>query len=286
MNKRVILITGMIFVVVTMACGIQVNFPDRVVKTGPTQIENIQIMIPDAQIADLHIKFGAGELKISPGAQGLLVDGTSTYNVNDLAPVVEGENDSIILRTGDFEINGIPNFQEDIINKWDLKLASVPMVLDVEAGAFEGEYELGGLALSDLFLRDGASDVSMQFSFPNLVDMGTFRYETGASKVSLKGLANANFKLFSFRSGAGDYVLDFSGDLKQDAVVRIQSGISRVRVIVPEGTPAKVLFSGGLIDIDYHGKWVENGSRYENPGSGPALTIEVDMGAGSLDLEN
>ena len=35
--------------------------------------------------------------------------------------------------------------------------------------------------------------------------MALFRYETGASKVKLTGLANANFGTMDFNSGAGDY---------------------------------------------------------------------------------
>jgi hypothetical protein len=286
MERKNILIAVLAVAMITMACGIQINLPNRVVKTGPTQTQDIKIALPDNQDTNLRLKFGAGELKINPGAQGYLVDGTATYNVNDFAPVIQDLGRSFVLRTGDFEINGIPNFNEDVINEWDIRIASVPIVFDIEAGAFEGEYELGGLALKDLFIRDGASNVKLAFSYPNLVEMQTFRYETGASKVSITGVANANFQLFSFRSGAGDYVLDFSGDLKRDAVVRIQSGVSRIRLVVPAGTSARVLFSGGLADIDTRGEWTGDGNRFENPGSGPLLTIEVDMAAGSLRLEN
>ena len=45
--------------------------------------------------------------------------------------------------------------------------------------------------------------------------MSILRYETGASTVKLNGLANANFGTLIFSGGAGDYTLDFSGDLQR-----------------------------------------------------------------------
>jgi hypothetical protein len=88
-----------------------------------------------------------------------------------------------------------------------------------------------------------------------------------------------------FRSGAGDYTLDFSGELQRDAVVTIESGISRVVVIVPEGMNAEVNFTGGLSSVDVDGDWQRSGDEYTLAGEGPRLTINIDMGAGSLELK-
>jgi len=284
-NKLVIILI-LVVAFVTLACGIQINLPNRVIKTGELETVPIIVGIPEVPVAELGLKFGAGELKIVPGAQGLLVDGQATFNVPDLAPVIDDEGQKTVIRTGTFELDGIPNFEDDVKNEWEISLASYPVELEIEAGAFSGKYEFGGLAITNLYLRDGASDVELRFSQPNLVEMETFRYETGASKVELSGLSNANFKFLTFRGGAGDYLLDFSGDLRQDATVRVQSGVSRVKIIVPEGVSAKVLFTGGLANIKPDGAWEADGNRYTNPGSGPLLTIEVDLAAGSLELDN
>jgi len=116
--------------------------------------------------------------------------------------------------------------------------------------------------------------------------MDSFRYETGASKVRLIGLANANFASMSFQSGAGNYYLDFSGDLQQDATVRIRSGLSNVDIVVPEGTSARVSITGGLSNVLVHGTWRQEGDDYVQEGQGPTLTIRVEMGAGNLILSN
>jgi hypothetical protein len=134
-------------------------------------------------------------------------------------------------------------------------------------------------------VTDGAADVRLNFSQPNPAEMTTFRYTTGASNVTLKGLANANFAALIFRSGAGNYTLDFSGALRRDATVTLESGVSKVRIVVPDGMSARVYFKGGLSNVTVSGGWKRSGDLYLLEGSGPTLTINVDMGAGSLEFD-
>ena len=89
------------------------------------------------------------------------------------------------------------------------------MDLTIAAGAYEGNLELGGLALKSLTVKDGASHVDLSFPEPNQTEMSILRYETGASDVKLTGLANANFSTLTFSGGAGNYTLDFSGELQR-----------------------------------------------------------------------
>jgi hypothetical protein len=116
--------------------------------------------------------------------------------------------------------------------------------------------------------------------------MDAFRYTTGASNVDLEGLANANFTDMYFRSGAGSYTLDFSGDLKRDANISIDSGVSTVKVIVPEGVNARLSFDGSLSNVSTNGSWSKSNGDYVMNGSGPTLTFVVKMGAGTLELSN
>ncbi len=160
------------------------------------------------------------------------------------------------------------------------------MSLKLNAGAYQGEIELGGLALTNLEVNDGAAEVRIDFSQPNLAVMKRLVYTTGASQVSLHGLANANFTDMVFRSGAGQYTLDFSGQLTRDAQVTIESGISQLIVIVPPGVSAEVNFKGGLSNVSTAGAWQQSGSSYTLSGSGPKLTFTVSMGAGELQLRN
>lgn len=288
MNKKPLLTVIILLALVSMACGVQFNLPVTDIKTGPTQTDDISVPVPDTkQTVDLNLSFGAGEIKLSPAAQEALVSGTATYNVVDFKPVIETSGSQVEIKQGNLEINGIPDFQKNIKNEWDLKInQKTPLNLKVSAGAYSGRYEFGSLSLENLEVTDGASDVDVNFSEPNQAEMTTFRYNTGASNVTLEGLGNANFATMIFKGGAGSYKLSFDGAIKQDAVVSIESGVSTVTIVVPEGVSAQVSFEGGLSNVQIFGKWTQSGKSYSLEGTGAKLTFVVKMGAGTLELRN
>jgi hypothetical protein len=57
-----------------------------------------------------------------------------------------------------------------------------------------------------------------------------------------------------------------------------------VRIVVPEGVAAKVTVTGGLNSVDADSGWEKSGDTYEISGEGPALTFDVEMGVGTLEL--
>ena len=287
MNKKMILLAVVILALASLACSININLPSMNRKTGPTVTDTIFVPLPeDAQTsADVELNFGAGTLKLKPGAQDALVDGTATYNVPDFKPIVTVENDHININQGDFNFEEIPSFKQDIVNDWILSLGNHPMSLVIKAGAYKGEVELGGLSIERLEISDGAAKVDVVFSKPNQVQMSSLEYTTGASEVSLEGLANANTTDMTFRGGAGNYKLDFSGELRDDMDVYIESGVSSITVIIPEGVNARVLTEGGLMTVGTDGSWHQTGDTYQTTGSGNTITLHVKMGAGNLRLE-
>ncbi len=260
--------------------------PETVQKTTSPITELITIPVPDAQDVDLTIAIGAGKLELNPGAQDGLVVGTITYNVTDFKPGFTSENGVVRLEQGNFKLDGIPSFDRDIKNDWNLALANQEMTLRIKAGAYEGEFELGGLSLKDLYVEDGASNVTLTFSEPNQTEMRVLNYSTGASNVTLENLANANFTSMIFRSGLGNYTLDFSGTLQRDCTVNISSGLSNVKLLIPEGVSARVNVESSLTKVNTRGAWESNGNFYIQNGTGPTITIQIDLGAGQLELTN
>ena len=285
MNRKPIFIAILVLALVSMACGINIDLPEEV-KTGPTQTDEINVPSPeDTQVVtDLKFSFAGGELALSPGAEELLVSGTAAYNVTDFKPEVTTSGNTVRITQGDLNMRGIPNFKDTVINEWDLQLGNMPMDLRIQAGAYSGDFEFGGLSLERLSIADGASDVNLSFSEPNQTEMSLFEYNTGASTVRIDGLANANIDTMTFRAGAGSYTLDFSGELQRDMTVDIESGMSTITIIIPEGFSARLEFDGGLSNVSAGGEWEENGTSYTLDGSGPTIKIIVTMAAGNLTL--
>jgi len=283
MSKQILAVI-LALALVSMACGFTVNLPDRItVNTGPTQTDEIEVPVPDSKPVSLTLSFGAGEMMLNPGAGGALVSGTATYNVADFKPEVVTDGGAVEIKQSNLRVNGIPNF-DGLENEWDLKLGNTPMDLTVKAGAYQGEFELGGLALTSLTIKDGAADVKINFSEPNQAEMSLLRYETGASNVTLRGLANANLGTLTFNGGAGNYTLDFSGELQRDATITIDSGVSNVTLVIPEGVNARVSIDAGLTNISTPSGWSQSGNTYAHEGNGPLLTFVIKLGAGNLTI--
>jgi hypothetical protein len=212
-----------------------------------------------------------------------LVSGNATYNIADFKPAVTVNGSMVRIEQGNWHLTGIPDLS-NIKNSWDLSLGVQPLNLSIEAGAYHAEYQFSGLALANLTVKDGASDVKLNFASPNLAEMSLLSYETGASNVSLTGLGNADFASLLFHSGAGNFTLDFTGSLKRDGSVNIETGVSNTTLVIPSGIPVQLTVDGGLSNVTYGSGWSKNANLYTQAGTGPQLTIVVHMGAGNLTL--
>jgi hypothetical protein len=268
----------------SLACSVDLGIPR--LQTGPTETLSISEPLPDdVEVVDLTLTMAAGELNLAGGGEGVL-SGEIRYNVEEWTPVLENNGDTVSLIQGREDTNvGIPTNGNSIINDWELQLGDIPYELTVNAGAYDGTLDLGGVPLRRLEVRDGASSAEVSFDSLNPEEMSTLSYNTGASSVTLSGLANSNAAEVSFDGGAGDYTLDFSGELQRDMDVNVKTGVSSLTIRVPAGTSVEVRVDSALSDINTEGGWSQSGDTYSLSGSGPTITIDVDMGVGSLTLD-
>jgi hypothetical protein len=287
MNRKFIILPIVVLAIVSLACSVTLNLPQTNVKTGPTVTESIYVPAPadTKTTTNVTLGFGAGKLNLQPGSADALVNGTAKYNVADFKPVVTINGNDVSVEQGNLKLNGLPTLNSNVTNQWDLALGTSLMNLVIKAGAYEGSFELGGLSIHTLDVTDGASKVDVSFAKPNQIEMTTFKYATGASQVSLTGLANANASDVAFSSGAGSYTLDFSGQLQRDMTVSVESGVSSVTIIVPAGVPVLLSNDSSLVSVSTSGGWEQTGNTYQLSGSGYKITILTKMGAGSLTLK-
>jgi hypothetical protein len=273
----------LVLALVLTACDLHITLP-VVQKTGPTVTDQVNVPLPPdpTQVTNLSLKFGAGTLKMHPGSAAL-VTGTAIYNISDFKPTVTVNTSNVTIEQGDWRLTGIPDISK-IKNEWDLSLGTSPLALTIDAGAYHAEYDLGGLALTNLAISDGAADTKVDFASPNLVEMTLLSYSTGASNVSLTGLGNANFASLEFDSGAGNYTLDFSGQFQRDGSVHIGTGVSNLTLVIPAGIPSQVTVGGGLSNVTHDSNWTKTGNMYYQGGNGPTLTIVAEIGAGNLTI--
>jgi hypothetical protein len=283
--KRAIIPILVLLMLTSLACSFSVNLPDVKTATGPTETLTVNEPAPNAgQTTRVTLQMGAGKFTLSGGASANLVEGAIKYNIPDWKPVVSHSNGEVTVKQ---ETSGRINFPDNnLVNDWNLKLSNSQVIdLTLQAGAYQGDIDLSGVHLANLAITDGASQTDVHFNTLNPTRMQELSYKTGASQVKLYGLANANFSDMTFESGAGDYSLDFGGTLQQDATVTIKSGVSQVTLIVPSGMQVRVNNQAGVGSVDTAGSWTTNGNTYTTQGEGPTLTVNVNMGVGSLKLE-
>jgi len=285
MIKLRILTPILILAIVSLACSISVPLPIQ--QVGKTDIQTYNFNAPviaNQEEVSLSIIMGAGELNINSGTEQL-IEGEIQYNIANLEPEFSSSNGEIVLSQNIDSIRSLPIGNP--INKWDIRVGNQnPLRLSVSAGAYDGLLDLSGLPISHLEVSDGASNALVRFDEPNPQRMNLFTYRTGASSVKLFGLANANFEEMLFTGGAGSYEFNFDGKLSQDAQIKIESGVSSLKISIPQGTAARVKINGELMDVDTFGRWIVENDVYSTSEEGPTLNITVGTGVGSLELRH
>src|SRR5689334_84573 len=99
MNAKIISAI-LVLALASLACGFSINLPERQ-KPGPDVKEAITVTDPESDETRLTLSFGAGKLKVSPGAENL-VEGTAIYNVKELKPEILKNGNSVEIKQGDF----------------------------------------------------------------------------------------------------------------------------------------------------------------------------------------
>jgi len=263
-----------------MACTFSVNVPE--VKTGQTRTFEVSEASPPAEeVSSIKIEMGAGSLNLSGGADKL-VEGTITYNIDSWKPGVTRQGNAVTIKQSTSTSVAIP--ADTYKNSWDLKLGSTPIELTLATGAYEGDLELGGLAITALSVTDGASKSIIRFNEPNAANLEQFSYKTGASDVRLEGLGNARASHIEFNGGVGRYTLDFSGINDNDIAVKMDCGMSDITLVIPENVRSIITINGEMNNTNFTGTWTVKDNVYQSGTAGALIEIEIDMSVGNLNL--
>ena len=250
-------------------------------------IATINVPMPAGEAAQLTLHFGAAEqFQLAAGASSL-IEGTVQYNDDQLQPQVMTSGSSVTIaqavRSSMFPSTGLGNM-------WNLKLSgAIPLQLTVEAGAYTGSYDLGGLRLRAITVTQGAAQTAYDFSTPNTEPMEQLSVASGASELRMAHLANANAATMHFALAAGSNTLDFGGRLLRNAHVEISSGAGDLILRVPNTTPMRVTVTGGLSDVQALGFDHHDEQHYVNAAwddTRPHFEVTIDGAVGSIHLES
>ena len=142
--------------------------------------------------------------------------------------------------------------------------------------------------MNRLMVRQGAGRFELDFSAPNPEHMELLEVSSGAAGIELENLANANFSQMRLSGEAAGYELDFGGELKWDAEVRIETSLSGVEIAVPCSIAAKIVAETtlGTVDVGPGFTMGEGAFLTERgmAGNRPLLTIHAEVRLGALQI--
>lgn len=177
--------TNRLLIVLALLTGLMLAGCNSKLRVGELQTESQSVELGDATSVRVEINMGAGNLKVTGGAEKLL-EADFTYNVAALKPEVKFTNGTLVVQQPD--TNGAPDWRDitDFRNEWDLRLYNdVPMDLSVNVGGGFGDLQLAGLSLTGLDVSLGAGEYTIDLNGEWARDLDV-SIDAGAANVRLR----------------------------------------------------------------------------------------------------
>ena len=246
--------------------------------------QQIDIPYPGMSALELSLRTGPCRVMFGMKEQSSWITGTYRDPTGVLPlDVVPGARTSISQR---FDLT---SFNYVALPTLELAFAKTqPFAMEINTGASENRYDLGGLPLTRLVVKAGAGRFDLDWTAPNPAAMTLLDISAGAGAMTARHLANANFSAMRYGGGVAACTLDYGGTLARDASVRIDAGLGAVDLLVPATTAAavrtKVFASGRRVSGDFITRGDEYLTRPAMSGAHPLLEIDISLAFGSLAL--
>ncbi|MCX8067341.1 MAG: toast rack family protein [Anaerolineae bacterium] len=287
-KKTPFLILG-VLLLLSLGCTItlpSIPLPEvPTLKTGPMQEYREEIPLETATETTVNIRIGVGELTLEPGDPETLFSGLFRTNVSAWVPTIVRETGRLTVEQP--SVRGVP--QPGAENEWEIRLAPrVPLRLRVTLGAARGRLDLTGLALTDLSIETGASDLTVRTTGPNPATLERFLLRAGAANAEITGIGYLRPRRVSVEGGVGNLTLDFAGPWTESADIDIKAGVGSITLRFPQDVGARVLVEGNLGNIQADPEWRLSGSTYVNKAYGTSpttLNVTLLSGIGNVRIE-
>jgi len=241
--------------------------------------------------SDIRIDVGTLEISGGGGMDNLYILDLE-YDKSGFEPEIRYDTDP----TGeegrfDFKLEGItnPGLRKDgYSNNLRIKFSdSIPVDLEVHTGVGNARLSLSGMKLSRVNFESGVGGAKVSVFEPNAVSCEYISLKNGVGSIEAVGLGNLNFRELEFEGGVGGADLDFAGDWKQDATVRIEVGVGGVHLRMPRSVGVRVESAKNFLSGMHLDGFTQNGSDYysENYDDAPVkVFMQVNTGIGGFKI--
>ena len=240
---------------------------------------------------DARLEYAAGTLRLAAGRPDELYRMDVLYDGDRYLPVSEFDaaRSGVVLGLRAAGEGGLR-----VVSKSQLrKTAAVTfspksdLALVVTLGAVDGDFELGGLRLTDLRLQAGASRATVRFSQPNATRCRAATFGAGAAELSVLGLGNSRCDRITFEGGVGRVTLDFGGAWTSSSRVEVKMALGEVALRLPRQVGVRITLDKFLTTFEPQGL-VRRGTSYLSPHFDQAarhLDIDVTTAVGGVTVD-
>jgi hypothetical protein len=258
-----------------------------------------QSMRPFTTFRQLHgetrlraaLAYAAGTLRLVPGRPAELYRMDISYDEERYVPVSDFD-----AARGSVSLGLRPSGQGGIrvVSKSQLRQAAnltfsprVDLDLEVALGAVDADLELGGLRISQLNLKAGASRAVVRFSEPNGVRCRSAELSAGAAELSVIGLGNSRCDRIEFEGGIGKVMLDLSGSWSTSSQVAVKMAMGEMTLRLPRGIGIRLTLDKFLSSFQ-PADLVRQGNSFVSPNYTRAerrLDLDVTTAVGGVTVE-
>jgi cell wall-active antibiotic response 4TMS protein YvqF len=238
-----------------------------------------------------RLEYAAGSLQVAPGQPAELYRMDLSYDEDRYLPVsdFDAANGAVVLglrAAGDGGVRVVSRNQLQQVASITFS-PRVDLSLDLNLGATDAEVELGGLRVSDLNLKTGASRAVVSFSRPNATRCRRAAFSAGAAEISLIGLGNSRCDEIEFEGGMGSVTLDFTGAWTSSARVAVKMAVGGLTLRLPRQVGVRIAIDKFLASFESAGLSRQGDSfvseNYDR--ASRRLDLEITTAVGDVNVE-
>jgi len=197
----------------------------------------------DVRLA-VQLEYAAGLLRLGPGSSAELYRMDLSYDQDRFLPISDFDAGQSAVNLG-LKPSGEGGVR--VVSRNQLQQTAsvafsprVDLALDINLGAADADLDLGGLRVSRLDMKSGASKAVVRFSRPNASRCDHATISAGAAQVALLSLGNSRCDEITFEGGVGKVLLDFSGAWSSDARAHVTMAMGELTLRLPRTVGVRI----------------------------------------------
>jgi hypothetical protein len=237
------------------------------------------------------VDFGGGRFSLGPASDSSLYRALIRYDAERYAPVQRYNPHTGVLRIGVQAVGAAgvrvtSRAQLEQVGEFQFS-REVPLSLEANLGASEATFDLGGLTLSDLTVRTGATRSTVDFSRPTRGDCRSATFSLGAGQLDVRHAAQSGCALITVTGGVSGATLDFGGTWRRNTSLVAELTMGSLTLRIPRGTGVEVRMDRFLAPFGAKG-FERKGQAWITPGFADAphkLRVELKTAMAGVEVE-